>query len=350
MKRNIVLLCTAMTFVASTASADALKSSLTNMMHKKDATPGMVDLSALSVNGKPKPMMQTKKAATRSSKAVVATVNGRKVIKKEADAYLSKRTNGQVKNFDLLPNKQRIRLIQEMSVADVAADIANKELTEQEKTAILTRVWMQKEASKIKVTDAQVKETYDNLKKRAMASKSPQAVPEFDKIKNQMKMQMTEKMIVDKLLSKADIKVINANMIAGSINDSYISIEDANAALQSISKGKAKWENLSDRDRENLMKMIAPNKLIEAAVKTDLTTKEKNIAFSNFWMQNTIRKTKVSDKELKAAYNKIKKSSKKAKSKQKLPPFEQLKPTLQMQIAKERVIADLMKNAKIKLK
>jgi len=348
MKRNIALLCTVMTLVASTASADALKSSLTNMMNKKDTTPGMVDLSTLSVNGKHKPMQP--KVATRSSKAVVATVNGRKIIKKEADAYLSKRTNGQVENFDLLPNKQRIRLIQEMSVSDVAADLANKELSEQEKTAILTRIWMQKEASKIKVTDAQIKETYDNLKKRAMASKNPRPIPEFDKIKNNMKMQMTEKMIVDKLLSNADIKVINANMIAGSVNDSYISIEDADHALQSISKGKATWATLSDTDRENLLKMIAPTKLIEASLKTDLNKKERNIAFSNFWMQNTIRKTKVSDKELKKAYAKIQKRSKKSKSKQKLPSFDALKQTLQMQIAKERVIADLMKNAKIKLK
>ena len=309
----------------------------------------MVDLSTLSVNGKPRPVMQPK-VKTRSAKAVVATVNGRKIIKKDADAYLSKRTNGQVKNFDLLPDKQRIRLIQEMSVADVAADIANKELTEQEKTAILTRVWMQKEGSKIKISDAEVKETYEALKKRALASKTPRPVPEFDKIKNTMKMQMTEKKIVDKLLRKADIKVINANMIAGSINDSYISIEDANNALKSISKGKATWESISDQDRANLLKMIAPTKLIEASLKHDLSKKEKDVAFSNFWMQNTIRKTKVSDEDTKAAYAKIEKASKQSKSKQKLPPYEQIKQTLQMQIAKEKVVADLMKQAKIKLK
>ena len=61
-------------------------------------------------------------------------------------------------------------------------------------------------------------------------------------------------------------------------------------------------------------------------------------------------KTKVSDKELKSAYDKIKKSAKKAKSKQKVPEFEELKETLKMQIGKEKVIAGLMKSAKIKLK
>jgi len=348
MKKNFVILCTVAGLCSGQVSADGLKNSLSSMMNKKDTASGMVDLSTLSVNGKARPLQPQVK--TRSSKAVVATVDGHKIIKKDADAYIAKRTNGQIKNFDVLPPKQRIRLIQEMSVSTVAESKAKKELTEQEKVGVLTRVWMQKQAKKVNITDAQVKEVYDKMKERALESKSTKPIPEFAAIKNNMKMQMTEKAIVAPLMKDAKITVINANMIAGSINDSYISIEDANAALQSISKGKAKWETLSDKDRENLLKMIAPNKLIEAAVKTELTTKEKNIAFSNFWMQNTIRKTKVSDKELKAAYSKIEKASKQAKSKQKLPSFEELKQTLHMQIAKEKVIADLMKNAKIKLK
>ena len=103
-------------------------------------------------------------------------------------------------------------------------------------------------------------------------------------------------------------------------------------------------------DKERVLKMIAPGILIESAAKKDLSTKEINTALSNYWMQSKVMKTEVSDKELKAAYDKIKKASKKAKSKKKLPEFEQLKNTLHMQIAKEKVIADLMKTAKIKLK
>ena len=348
MKRNFVLLCATLLLSTGTVSADGLKNSLNNMLHKKDTTPAMVDLSTLSVNGKARPMQPNVK--TRSPKAVVATVNGHKIIKKDADAYLSKRTNGQVKNFDLLPSKQRKRLVQEMSVADLASDMANKELTQQEKTAVLTRVWMQKEAKKVNITDAQVHELYDQMKQRAAEQNSTKPIPEFDAIKNNMKMQMTEKAIIGKLMEGVKIKVINANMIAGSINDIYISIEDANNALNSISKGKAKWETISDRDRQQVLQMIAPSKLIEKALKKDLSKSEKNIALSNFWMQSKIMKTKVSDDELKKAYKKIKQASKKAKSKKKLPTFEQLKQTLQMQIAKEKVVSDLMKHAKIKLK
>jgi len=348
MKKNFVLLCAAFVLTTGNVSADHLKNSLNSMMKKKDPTPGMVDLSTLSINGKAKPIQPQVK--TRSSKAVVATVNGHKIIKKDADAYLSKRTNGQVKNFDVLPTAQRKRLIQEMSVSEVASDIADKELTQQEKAAVLTRVWMQKEAKKVNITDAQVRELYETMKQRAAERNTSKPIPEFDAIKNNMKMQMTEKAIIGKLMNGVDIKVINANMIAGSINDTYISIEDANNALESISKGKAKWETISDRDRQQVLQMIAPSKLIESALKKDLSDEEKRTALANFWMQTKIMKTEVSDAELKKAYEKIKQASKKAKSKKKLPTFEQLKQTLQMQIAKEKVIADVMKSAKIKLK
>ena len=344
-KFSVALLATIGLFTA-TASADGLKNSLTNMMNKKDTTPGMVDLSRLDVNAKPH-MQQPK---TRSSKAVVALVNGKKIIKKDADAYLSKRTNGQVKDFDLLPKKQRIRLVQEMSVAQLAENAAKKELTDQEKTAIFSRIWMQKQASKNPVTDAQVKEVYDDLKKRAMESNSTKPIPEFEKIKTSMKMQMSEKAIIGQLMKDVNITLIDANMIAGSVNGAYISIEDANNALQAVSKGKSTWNSIPKADKKRVLQMIAPAKLIESAVKTDIPSKEKNTALANFWMQNKIMKTEVSEKELKSAYDKIKQASKKAKSKQKLPPYEQLKNTLHMQIAKEKVIDDLMKSAKIKLK
>ena len=346
MKKVLLTLFVVMSMFTTTIMADALKNSLSSMMQKKDTTPGMVDLSRLDVTAKP----QVQKVKTRSSKAVVATVNGKKVLKREADAYLSKRTNGEVKNFDLLPKKQRMRLLKEMSVASLAADAAKKELAAQEKVAIFSRLWMQKKMAKNQITDAQVREVYDNLQKNAAQSNSAKPIPEFDKIKNNMKMQMSEKQIIGNLTKDVKIKVIDANMIAGSIDDEYISIDDANVALNSISQGKATWSSIPPADKERVLKMISPSKLIEKAAKKELTSKEKNSALTNFWMQNKIMKTKVSDKELKSAYSKIKKASNKSKSKQKIPEFEKLKDTLHMQLAKEKVTSDLMKNANIRLK
>ena len=347
MNKVLVVLGVSFGLFVNSVSADGLTNNLNNMLNKKETIP-MVDLSNLNVNAKPKPVQSAVK--TRSSKAVVATVNGHKIIKKDADAYLKKRTNGKVKNFDLLPKKQRTRLLQEMSISTLATDAAKKDLSEQEKTALITRVWMQKEALETKVTDEQAKEIYDQMEQRAKDANSTKPIPSFDSIKDRMKMQIVEKQIMGKLMRGVELKIINANMIAGSINDIYVSIEDADNALNSISKGKATWAKVSENDRMKLLNMIAPSKLVEAAAKKDLKSKDTDAAFSNFWMQSKVMKTEVSDKELKSAYDKIKKSAKKAKSKQKVPEFEELKNTLKMQIAKEKVIAGLMKSAKIKLK
>ena len=348
MNKILVILGVFLGLFASSVSADGLTSNLNNMLNKKDTTP-MVDLSNLNVNAKPKPPVQ-RAVKTRSSKAVVATVNGHKIIKKDADAYLKKRTQGKVTNFDLLPKKQRTRLLQEMSISTLASDAAKKELSQEEKLVISTRVWMQKKALEAKVSDDQVKELYDQMEQRAKDANSTKPIPSFDSIKDRMKMQIVEKEIIGKLMKGVDIKVIDANMIAGSINDIYISIEDADKALHSISKGKATWAKVSENDRMKLLNMIAPSKLVEAAVTKDLKSKDTEVAYSNVWMQNKIMKTEISDKELRSAYDKIKKSAKKAKSKQEVPEFDQLKSTLKMQMGKEKVIADLMKNAKIKLK
>ena len=347
MNKVLVVLGVSFGLFVNSVSADGLTNNLNNMLNKKETTP-MVDLSNLNINAKPKPVQRAVK--TRSSKAVVATVNGHKIIKKDADAYLKKRTNGKVKNFDLLPKKQRTRLLQEMSISTLATDAAKKELSQQEKTAISTRVWMQKEALETKVTDEQAKEIYDQMEQRAKEANSTKPIPSFDSIKDRMKMQIVEKQIMGKLMRGVELKIIDANMIAGSINDIYVSIEDADNALNSISKGKATWAKVSENDRMKLLNMIAPSKLLEAAAKKDIKPKDTDTAFSNFWMQSKVMKTEISDKELKSAYDKIKKSAKKAKSKKEVPEFEQLKNTLKMQIAKEKVIADLMKSAKIKLK
>ena len=347
MKKILVVLGVSCGLFVSSVSADGLRNNLNNMLNTKETTP-MVDLSNLNVNARPKPVQP--KVKTRSSKAVVATVNGHKIIKKDADAYLKKRTQGKVTNFDLLPKKQRTRLLQEMSISTLVSDAAKKGLSKQEKLAVSTRVWMQKEALETKVTDTQAKEIYDQMAQRAKDENSTKPIPSFESIKDRMKMQIVEKEIIGKLMKGVDIKVIDANMIAGSINDIYVSIEDADKALNSISKGKATWEKVTENDRMKLLNMIAPSKLVEAAVKKDLKSKDTEIAYSNVWMQNKMMKTEISDKELRSAYDKIKKSAKKAKSKQAVPEFDQVKKTLKMQIAKEKVIAGLMKSAKIKLK
>jgi len=325
---------------------DALKDSLVKMMNAEETTSGMVDLSRLDMNTAPK----MEKPKSRPSAAVVATVNGENIIKRDADQYIAQRTKGQVTDFDLLPKEQQSMLVKELSIPRLAQLSAKEELSQQEKTAVFTRLWMQKKALENPVSDEHLRGVYDNLKKQAIENKSNKPIPEFNSIKNNMKSRIGEKIIVDKLMEDANITVIDANMIAGSINGLYVSIDDANNALNSISKGKSTWRSIPASDKERVLTMIAPSKLIEVSLDKDLSTEEKDTGLANFWMQDKMMKTNVSDEELQTAYSRIEKEFKKSKSKQKLPEFEELKRSLHMQVAKEKVVSNLMKTAKIKLK
>lgn len=185
----------------TSVSADDLKNSLTDMLNTKE-TSGVVDLGNINLDAKPK------QPKTRSSKAVIATVNGHKIIKKEADGYLKQRTQGKVTNFDHLPPEQRPRLIQELALPIIVSDAAQKELSEEEKQAVYTRTWVQKEARKINVTDEEAMAVYNQLKQQAQENNATQNIPPFESVKDKLKIQIIEKTLVDKLMKDAKIEVL----------------------------------------------------------------------------------------------------------------------------------------------
>jgi hypothetical protein len=184
----------------NTVEADALKNSLSNMIHEKETMPAMVDLNRLD-----KPVAQVKK--TRSPKSIIAIVNGHKIRKEEADNYLKERTEGKVTDVDQLPKEQRKRLIQELSLPMLIADAAKKELSSEEKEGIYVSMWIAKKAKKISVTDDELKAFYDQLKQRAEAQGSNSVIPPFESIKHKIKSQLTEKKIMDGLMTDVKIEV-----------------------------------------------------------------------------------------------------------------------------------------------
>lgn len=205
MKKLYVSLGLSLSVLVSPVSADALKNSLTNMLNEKEKS-SMVDLGNINLNGKPKPVQQLRK--TRSSKAVIATVNGHKLIKKQADDYLKKRTQGKIDNFDAIPPEQQKRLVYELSLPVLVLDAAKKELSDLEKQAVYTRTWMKKEALKTTITDEQARVAYDQITKQAQENNATSPAPPFESVKDRLKLQMMEKAIVGKLMKNAEIKVL----------------------------------------------------------------------------------------------------------------------------------------------
>ncbi len=200
MRKTFMLLGVSLGLVINAAYADDLKNSLTNMLNTNE-TPGMVDLGNINLDAKPV------KKKSRSDKTVIATVNGHKIIKSEADSYLKQRTQGKVTDFDSLPPEQRSRLIQELALPVIILDAAKKELSEEEKQAVYTRAWMQKEALKINITDEQALTLYNQLKQQAQDNNATGSIPPFESIKDKLKIQMIEKTLIGKLTKDAKITV-----------------------------------------------------------------------------------------------------------------------------------------------
>jgi len=204
MKKFIVLASVSVGLLTGVASADALKNSLTNIM-KTDDTTQMVDLGNINLDAKPKPVKRVHKK--RAPNAVIGTVNNHKIIKKDADAYLSQRTGGKVTNYDTIPPKQQKMLMQEMGLPYLAYDAAKKELTPLEKETILNRTWMQKEARKIEVKEDEIRAVYDKLKQQSIDNNNTNPIPAFEAIKDRLRMQMIEKKMMTKLMKDVKIKV-----------------------------------------------------------------------------------------------------------------------------------------------
>jgi hypothetical protein len=137
---------------------------------------------------------------------------------------------------------------------------------------------------------------------------------------------------------------------AGTVNGMEISVEEANTALKTLTKGKMTWDKLPEDGKKQLIEMMAPAKLVASESKKSLTDKEKEAALAGFWMQKKISTTPVTDKEAQEAYDKMKKVAKEANSTQKIPEFNVIKNSIKMQLSQEKVVAELMKNAKIIIK
>ena len=136
---------------------------------------------------------------------------------------------------------------------------------------------------------------------------------------------------------------------AGSVNGMAITEDEANKALKVFTQGKMTWDKLPKEGRNQLIQVMALSKLVAAASKKELTAKEQEAALSGFWMQKKMSKVNVSDQEAKQAYDKMVKAAKAAKTKEKIPAFDGVKNNIKMQLKQEKVVTQLMKNAKIKV-
>ncbi len=136
---------------------------------------------------------------------------------------------------------------------------------------------------------------------------------------------------------------------AAKVNGIEITVEEANSALKALTEGKMTWEKLPDAGKKELIHMMAPSRLVAIQSKKELSQEEQDAVISGYWMKQQISKINVSDTEVRETYNRMVKVAKKSDSTQKIPPFSEVKENIRLQIKKDRIVDNLMKNAQIRI-
>jgi hypothetical protein len=138
--------------------------------------------------------------------------------------------------------------------------------------------------------------------------------------------------------------------IVGYVGNEKITLKEADEAAKKITRGMKDWSALNERERLQLLHMIAPKKIIEAMAMQNLTLKQKENLISNVWLQKKIADVSVDEKALKKRYKKLVQLAKKKKKNKHTPSFEEVEPMLKAQLAQEKIMKRLMKEIKVKLK
>lgn len=145
-------------------------------------------------------------AESNVTAAIAGSVNGMNITVADADKALNVLTKGKM-TWEKLPEDGRKQLIERMALNKLVADTSKKDLSQNEKDAALAGFWMQKKMSKVEISDKEIEDAYNKMKKAAKAAKSKEKFPELKAVKNSIKMQLAQGKIVSELMKSAEIKL-----------------------------------------------------------------------------------------------------------------------------------------------
>ena len=135
--------------------------------------------------------------------------------------------------------------------------------------------------------------------------------------------------------------------VIGSVNGYSITQKEANNLLKVLTHGKVKYSQLKPKDKREIVKRLAVDKLVIKTAYRSLSKKERDFVIANAWMAKKIRGVKVTNSEAKKAYNKNKQLFKKNG---KVVPYSKVKNLIKMQLKQKKVVDRMMKKAKIVVK
>ena len=319
-----ILLCG---FLSISASADGLKNALINM-ESESSSSNMMGLDSLNLGTQPKKRVQQLKK--RSPNTVLATVNGHKIHKKDADKYLKKVTKGKIKDYDLLPEKQRKLLLTDLKNIYKAKYFKGRPGDtvighHDDNTSVYKK---EADAYIKKVTEGKIKDI-DRLprKQRLLILEDLQKIYRMEHFKGRPK-----------------------DTIIATVNEFSIIKSDADDYIARATRGSIKdFDMLDKKQKHMLVQDLARPVLLASEADNNMSIQEKEAFFKQVWLEKQMATIEVSNEEMLALYESMQAKALAENPNAKIPPYISFGEQLKKKIIEEKVMATLMKDVQIEV-
>ncbi len=165
-------------------------------------------------------MYKVKHFKSRPKDTIIATVNEQSIIKAEADIYIQNATAGNIKDFDMLDEKQKYIVIQDLARPILLANEADNNMSVEEKEAVLKQMWLDKQMAITEVSNEEMLVLYESMKKEALATDPNAQIPPYISFGEQLKKKIIEQKVMEKLMKDVEIEVHYDDSISSDLNDS----------------------------------------------------------------------------------------------------------------------------------
>jgi len=131
----------------------------------------------------------------------------------------------------------------------------------------------------------------------------------------------------------------------GKVNGYSITEKDADRFVKQVTKGKMKYSQLQPKDQKDVVMRLATDKLILKSAYKAIPKSQQQQIITNVWLRSKAAKQRITDKEVKAAYNNNKEFFKDKKGKD--VPYSKAKTMIKESLLEKKAVEKIMKKAKI---
>ncbi|RUM71313.1 MAG: hypothetical protein DSZ08_03245 [Sulfurovum sp.] len=310
-------------FLIVSASADPLKDTLLKMKDKSSSSLGMINLDALPGRNQSRGGMQR-----TSSKAVLATVNGHTIRKRDADKYLKKITKGKIKDYDRLPPKQKRMLLSDL------------------KKMYKIKYFRGRPGNTVIGTYAKGKPVYKKEADAYIKKVTKNKIKDIDRLPRKQRL-----LVLKDLQRKYKIEHFKGrpkNTIIATVNGHDIYKREADAYIKKVTKNRIKdFDRLDEKQRYLLVKDLAKPMIVKNAIDANVTEMEKEEIFKQMWLGKQRAKIQVSNEEMLTLYEAKKTQILASDPQAKIPTYISLGNSLKNEIIENKIMSNLMKDVNI---